>query len=96
MVSLAEDTNMTVTHNYAPTASFKTMVDGPGNVTKGLYRRLERNEEEGTRCSTSYETAVGHLANLSCNAVTPLRERNGHSWRRLSSVESTRSEINAY
>ena len=46
---------MIVTHNYAPTASFKTMVDGQDNVTKSLYRKLERSEEEGTICPTSYE-----------------------------------------
>jgi hypothetical protein len=31
------------------------MVDGQGNVTKALYRRLERSEEEGTRCPTTYD-----------------------------------------
>ena len=36
VASLAGDTNMTVTHNYAPTASFKTMVDGQGNVNEEL------------------------------------------------------------
>ena len=41
VAALAEDTGMIVTHNYAPTASFKTMVDGQGNVTKAFYRRLE-------------------------------------------------------
>ena len=55
LTSLAEDTGMTVTHNYAPTASFKTMVDGQGNVTKAFYRKLERSEEEGTRCQTTYQ-----------------------------------------
>ena len=55
LTSLAEDTGMTVTHNYAPTASFKTMVDGQGNVTKAFYRKLERSEEEGTRCPTTYQ-----------------------------------------
>lgn len=53
--ALAEDTNMVITHNYAPTASFKTMVDGQGNVTKAFYRKLERSEEEGTRCPTTYD-----------------------------------------
>lgn len=46
---------MIVTHNYAPTASFKTMVDGQGNVTKSYHRKLERSEEEGTRCPTSWD-----------------------------------------
>jgi hypothetical protein len=46
---------MAITHNYAPTASFKTMVDGQGNVTKAFYRKLERSEEEGTRCPTTYD-----------------------------------------
>ena len=55
VAALAEETNMTVTHNFAPTASFKTMVDGQGNVTKALYRRLERSEVEGTRCPTTYD-----------------------------------------
>ena len=55
LTSLAEDTGTTVTHNYAPTASFKTMVDGQGNVTKAFYRKLERSEEEGTRCQTTYQ-----------------------------------------
>ena len=55
VAALAEENNITVTHNFAPTASFKTMVDGQGNVTKALYRRLERSEEEGTRCPTSYD-----------------------------------------
>ena len=53
VAALAEDTGMIVTHNYAPTASFKTMVDGQGNLTKAFYRRLEKSEEEGTRCPTS-------------------------------------------
>lgn len=53
--ALAEERNMVVTHNYAPTASFKTMVDGQGNVTKAFYRKLERSEEEGTRCPTTYD-----------------------------------------
>jgi hypothetical protein len=53
--ALAEERNMIITHNYAPTASFKTMVDGQGNVTKAFYRKLERSEEEGTRCPTSYD-----------------------------------------
>ena len=55
VASLSEDTGMEVTHNYAPTASFKTMVDGQGNVNKSLYRKLERGEEEGTRCQTTYQ-----------------------------------------
>ena len=41
VAALAEDFNVVVTHNYAPTASFKTMVDGQGNVTKAFYRKLE-------------------------------------------------------
>ena len=53
VAALAEDYNVVVTHNYAPTVSFKTMVDGQGNVTKAFYRKLERSEEEGTRCPTS-------------------------------------------
>lgn len=55
VAALAENYDVVVTHNYAPTASFKTMVDGQGNVTKTFYRRLERSEEEGTRCPTSYD-----------------------------------------
>ena len=55
LTSLAEDVGVTVTHNYAPTASFKTMVDGQGNVTKAFYRKLERSEKEGTRCQTTYQ-----------------------------------------
>ena len=55
VAALAEDYDIVVTHNYAPTASFKTMVDGQGNVTKAFYRKLERSEEEGTRCPTSYD-----------------------------------------
>ena len=55
VAALSEDTGMVVTHNYAPTASFKTMVDGQGNVTKSLYRKLERGEDEGTRCQTTYQ-----------------------------------------
>lgn len=31
------------------------MVDGQGNVTKAFYRKLERSEEEGTRCPTTYQ-----------------------------------------
>lgn len=46
---------MIITQNYAPTASFKIMVDGQGNVTKAFYRKLERSEEKGTRCPTSYD-----------------------------------------
>jgi hypothetical protein len=53
--SLAEDTNMAITHNYASTASFKTTVDGQGNVEKASYRKLKRSEEEGTRCPTTYD-----------------------------------------
>ena len=66
---LAETTGMIVTHNYAPTASFKTMVDGQGNVTKSLYRELERSEEEGTRCHTSYQL---FLLFASKYPITPL------------------------
>ena len=55
IAEIAKELDMIVTHNYAPTASFKTMVDGQGNVTKALYRRLERSEEEGTRCPTTYD-----------------------------------------
>ena len=55
VAALAEDFNVVVTHNYAPTASFKTMVDGQGNVRKAFYRKLERDEVEGTRCPTSYD-----------------------------------------
>ena len=47
--------NITVTHNYAPTAFFKTMVDGQGDLVKSTYRTLERNEVEGTRCPTTYD-----------------------------------------
>ena len=52
---LAMEYNITVTHNYAPTASFKTMVDGQGDLVKSTYRTLERNEVEGTRCPTTYD-----------------------------------------
>ena len=55
IAALADENDITVTHNFAPTASFKTMVDGQGNVTKALYRRLEKSEEEGTRCPTTYD-----------------------------------------
>lgn len=55
VAEMAREMDMIVTHNYAPTASFKTMVDGQGNVTKALYRRLEKSEEEGTRCPTTYD-----------------------------------------
>ena len=55
IAEFAKEMDIIVTHNYAPTASFKTMVDGQGNVTKALYRRLERSEEEGTRCPTTYD-----------------------------------------
>ena len=55
VAALAKDYNVVVTHNYAPTASFKTMEDGQGNITKAFYRKLERSEEEGTRCPTSYD-----------------------------------------
>ena len=55
VAEIAKEMDMIVTHNYAPTASFKTMVDGQGNVTKALYRKLERSEEEGTRCPTTYD-----------------------------------------
>lgn len=46
---------MIVTHNYAPTASFKTMVDGQGDLAKSTYRKLEKEKIEGTRCPTSYD-----------------------------------------
>ena len=55
VAEIAREMDMIVTHNYAPTASFKIMVDGQGNVTKALYRRLEKSEEEGTRCPTTYD-----------------------------------------
>ena len=31
------------------------MVHGQGDVTKASYRKLERSEEEGTRCPTMYQ-----------------------------------------
>lgn len=37
VAEIAKECDLIVTHNYAPTASFKTMVDGQGNVTKALY-----------------------------------------------------------
>lgn len=55
IAEFAKEMDIVVTHNYAPTASFKTMVDCQGNVTKALYRRLERSEEEGTRCPTTFD-----------------------------------------
>ena len=55
VAEIAKEMDVVVTHNYAPTASFKTMIDGQGNVTKALYRRLERSEEEDTRCPTTYD-----------------------------------------
>ena len=55
IAALADENDITVTHNFAPTASFKTMVDGQGHLTKALYRKLERSEEEGTRCPTTYD-----------------------------------------
>jgi hypothetical protein len=54
IAELAMEHQITVTHNYAPTASFKTMVDGEGDLVKSTYRTLEKNEVEGTRCPTSY------------------------------------------
>lgn len=44
-----------IAHFYAPIATFKTVVDGQGDVTKRTYRQLEREEVEGTRCPTSYD-----------------------------------------
>ena len=55
IAELAKESNSIITHNYAPTASFKTMVDGQGDLTKSTYRALEKNEIEGTRCPTSYD-----------------------------------------
>jgi hypothetical protein len=55
IAELAKELHTIVTHNFAPTASFKTMVDGQGDLTKSTYRSLERNEVEGTRCPTSYD-----------------------------------------
>jgi hypothetical protein len=54
IAELAMEHQITVTHNYAPTASFKTMVDGQGDLVKSTYRTFEKNEVEGTRCPTSY------------------------------------------
>ena len=51
IAELAIEQNMTVTYstnNYAPTASFKTMVDGQADLVKSTYRTLEKNEVEGT------------------------------------------------
>lgn len=42
-------------HFYAPTATFKTLVDGQGDVTKSGYRELEKKEVEGTRCPTTWD-----------------------------------------
>lgn len=55
LADLAIELNITFTHNYALTALFKTMMDGLGHVTKSLHRKLERSEEEGTRCPTTYD-----------------------------------------
>ena len=55
IAELAKDYTLTVTHNFAPTASFKTMVDGQGDLVKSTYRSLEKNEVEGTRCPTTYK-----------------------------------------
>ena len=55
IAELAQEFKIIITHNYAPTASFKTMVDGQGDLTKSTYRRLEKSEIEGTRCPTSYD-----------------------------------------
>lgn len=55
IAELAKDYTITVTHNFAPTASFKTMVDGQGDLVKSTYMSLENNEVEGTRCPTTYE-----------------------------------------
>lgn len=52
---IATKNNILVTHNYAPTASFKTMVDGQGDLVKSTYRNLERNEVEGRRCPTTFD-----------------------------------------
>lgn len=43
-----------IAHLYAPTATFKTLVDGQGDVTKAKYRDLENKEVEGTRCPTTW------------------------------------------
>ena len=50
IAELAKEYSITVTHNFAPTASFKTMVDGQGDLVKSTHRNLEKNEVEGTRC----------------------------------------------
>ena len=55
IAELAQEFSIIVTHNYAPTAAFKTMVDGQGDLAKSTYRKLEKDEVEGTRCSTSYD-----------------------------------------
>ena len=55
VADLAREYGMTVTHNFAPTASFKTMVDGQGDLVKSTYRNLEKSEVEGTRCPTTYD-----------------------------------------
>ena len=54
IAELAKEYSITVTHNFAPTASFKTMVDGQGDLVKSTYRNLEKNEVEGTRCPNTY------------------------------------------
>jgi hypothetical protein len=55
IAELAKEYSITVTHNFAPTASFKTMVDGQGDLVKSTYRSLEKNEVEGTRCPNTYD-----------------------------------------
>lgn len=55
IAELAKEYSITVTHNFAPTASFKTMVDGQGDLVKSTYRNLEKNEVEGTRCPNTYD-----------------------------------------
>ena len=55
IAELAKEYSITATHNFAPTASFKTMVDGQGDLVKSTYRSLEKNEVEGTRCPNTYD-----------------------------------------
>ena len=55
IAELAQEFKIIITHNYAPTTSFKTMVDRQGDLTKSTYRRLEKSKIEGTRCPTYYD-----------------------------------------
>lgn len=52
---LACQFSLSIEQTFAPTATFKTSVDGAGNDAKVLIRQLERWEKVGCRASTARE-----------------------------------------